>query len=555
MDIQRLQFSKNWNNSLDFPTLEESEVQVRADQQLLYDEIKDYLNETLTPAVEEYAESTDETLSEKVGVSTTVNGHPLSEDVTVTKEDVGLGNVDNTSDADKPISTAQQAALNQKADKSELTEVVLGQIPNGSLTTEKLADEAVTSEKLASGSVTEEKLDSETQNRLNSVESGVSTLAEQILKSVMYVSGMQPKYTKYSVDLSGAVSGDIVYIQEDGKATPYRVVQVGNPDADVYDESCDGVWLMRVDCPELRRDFDTGNSNKPSTSTLFFYLNSTYLNKYGSTVKNAIKRVKIPYYATEGNAGGPVKSGADGFSCKVFILSQKEVGFNLSAFSDEGVLLDYFLSGTSSEANEKRVTHFEGDTSGAYTRSPQLSSSSYLAIIQAGGSNHYLPAYIGTSNICSYQPVIILPHDFTDEFFADDDGVIYDEQEYYFSAVMEDGAGNPVPVSQISYGHYSGTGTYGADNPNVLSFPFAPKLLIICTDDYNANNYPAFFFSVKNSLRMVHFCGLSDGNSSSIVQGGCNAEWNENTVLYYSAAHAYLQANVSGNVYHYVAVG
>lgn len=33
----------------------------------------------------------------------------------VTKADVGLGNVDNTSDASKPISTAQQAALNLKA--------------------------------------------------------------------------------------------------------------------------------------------------------------------------------------------------------------------------------------------------------------------------------------------------------------------------------------------------------------------------------------------------------------------------------------------------------
>ncbi len=31
------------------------------------------------------------------------------------KEDIGLGNVDNTSDANKPVSTAQQAALNEKA--------------------------------------------------------------------------------------------------------------------------------------------------------------------------------------------------------------------------------------------------------------------------------------------------------------------------------------------------------------------------------------------------------------------------------------------------------
>ena len=36
----------------------------------------------------------------------------------VTKEDVGLGNVDNTSDLDKPISTLTQAALNSKADQN-----------------------------------------------------------------------------------------------------------------------------------------------------------------------------------------------------------------------------------------------------------------------------------------------------------------------------------------------------------------------------------------------------------------------------------------------------
>lgn len=38
----------------------------------------------------------------------------------VTKSQVGLGNVDNTSDANKPVSTAQQAALNLKANTSAL---------------------------------------------------------------------------------------------------------------------------------------------------------------------------------------------------------------------------------------------------------------------------------------------------------------------------------------------------------------------------------------------------------------------------------------------------
>ena len=37
---------------------------------------------------------------------------------TLTKDTVGLGNVDNTADADKPVSTAQQTALNLKGNLS-----------------------------------------------------------------------------------------------------------------------------------------------------------------------------------------------------------------------------------------------------------------------------------------------------------------------------------------------------------------------------------------------------------------------------------------------------
>jgi hypothetical protein len=41
----------------------------------------------------------------------TVNGYPLSSNVTLVASDVGLGNVNNTPDADKPVSTAQAAAI------------------------------------------------------------------------------------------------------------------------------------------------------------------------------------------------------------------------------------------------------------------------------------------------------------------------------------------------------------------------------------------------------------------------------------------------------------
>ena len=48
----------------------------------------------------------------------TVNGQDLlgAGDVAITKGDVGLANVDNTSDADKPVSTAQREALDRKQD-------------------------------------------------------------------------------------------------------------------------------------------------------------------------------------------------------------------------------------------------------------------------------------------------------------------------------------------------------------------------------------------------------------------------------------------------------
>lgn len=49
-------------------------------------------------------------LDAKALSSRTVNGHPLTSDVTVSKSDVGLGSVDNTADTAKPVSTLQAAA-------------------------------------------------------------------------------------------------------------------------------------------------------------------------------------------------------------------------------------------------------------------------------------------------------------------------------------------------------------------------------------------------------------------------------------------------------------
>lgn len=53
MKIERLEFSRDWRNPEDYPTLELDETVVRADMQSLHDETRDYLNNVLDPALEQ----------------------------------------------------------------------------------------------------------------------------------------------------------------------------------------------------------------------------------------------------------------------------------------------------------------------------------------------------------------------------------------------------------------------------------------------------------------------------------------------------------------------
>lgn len=93
----------------------------------------------------------------------------------VTKAQVGLGNVDDTSDADKPISTAQATALNNKVDKiygmglsandftDELLEKLNGieeganksEINEGSITGEMIGEYAISEKNIAGTSRTQ----------------------------------------------------------------------------------------------------------------------------------------------------------------------------------------------------------------------------------------------------------------------------------------------------------------------------------------------------------------------------------------------------------------
>lgn len=75
---------------------------------------KQGLDSDLT-AIAGLSPSNDDLLQRKAGAWTNRTPAQVKTDLALTKSDVGLGNVDNTSDANKPVSSATQTALNAKA--------------------------------------------------------------------------------------------------------------------------------------------------------------------------------------------------------------------------------------------------------------------------------------------------------------------------------------------------------------------------------------------------------------------------------------------------------
>lgn len=97
--------------------------------------IKTYADTKKTEAVaaaKSYTDDQIKAVTGGAGVVTSVNGKQGA--VTLAKGDIGLGNVDNTSDANKPISTATQAALNAKAGRGEQVFFYKGTLTGGGIT-------------------------------------------------------------------------------------------------------------------------------------------------------------------------------------------------------------------------------------------------------------------------------------------------------------------------------------------------------------------------------------------------------------------------------------
>ena len=134
-----------------------------------------------------------------------------------------------------------------------------------------------------------------------------------------------------TVALGTKAVGSKVQLKLGGVKKNFIIVHKGKPSS-LYDDSCNGVWLLQEDIQETRQ-WQSTNVNKLESSEIQAYLNSTYLALFDANIQAQIKQVKIPY-RQNGGSGGTDRSGANGLSCKIFLLSAREVGFSDTTISD-----------------------------------------------------------------------------------------------------------------------------------------------------------------------------------------------------------------------------
>lgn len=216
------------------------------------------------------------------------------------------------------------------------------------------------------------------------------------------------------VTLSSKAIGSTIKLKVNGSVKDFIVVHQGKPSS-VYDDSCNGTWLLMKDIYE-NRQWHSSNTNDYANSTIHSYLNSTFLNLFESNIKNAIKQVKLPYRKGSGTST-TVTSGSNGLSAKIFLLSATETSFSFSSMpSGEGAELAYFKGCADNSSDSKRVAYLNGSATVWWLRSPFCYDFYYALCVRSSG----VWGYVGCSNSFGIRPALILPS----TLLVSDDGTV-----------------------------------------------------------------------------------------------------------------------------------
>lgn len=225
--------------------------------------------------------------------------------------------------------------------------------------------------------------------------------------------------TKYAISFStGTPIGDLavgqtVKIAVNGTLKDFIIVHHGKPGT-IYDDSCNGTWLLMKDIYETRVWNNTtagSGTNALESSKIHTYLNGDFLNLIDENAKSLIKDVKIPYRKGSG-ISDHVQTGANGLSAKVFLLSGYEVGFTTSDqkyFVVDGAKLDYFAAGTGTAAKVKRIAYLNGTATVWWLRTPYRISGDTVWCVGTDGSYDAYEVY----TVKGVRPAFVVPQTIT----------------------------------------------------------------------------------------------------------------------------------------------
>ena len=243
-----------------------------------------------------------------------------------------------------------------------------------------------------------------TAHKMSKLYVGVGGQARQVQKVYVGINGQARLVYQSGTPIGSQAVGSTVKLKVNGSARNFIVVHQGKPSS-VYDDSCNGTWLLMQDIYE-NRAWHSSNTNDYAKSTIHSYLNSTFLNLFESNIKNAIKQVKLPYRKGSGTST-TVTSGSNGLSAKIFLLSATETSFSYSYMpSGEGAELAYFKGCVDNGSDSRRVAYLNGSATGWWLRSPgcNVSSKRALEVLSNGGCGD-----TGCSNSHGIRPALIMP--------------------------------------------------------------------------------------------------------------------------------------------------
>ena len=243
-----------------------------------------------------------------------------------------------------------------------------------------------------------------TAHKMSKLYVGVSGQARQVQKVYVGINGQARLVYQSGSPIGSLAVGSTIKLKVNGSARNFIVVHQGKPSS-VYDDSCNGTWLLMQDIYESRQ-WDSSNTNDYANSTIHSYLNSTGLNLFESNIKNAIKQVKIPYRKGHGTSK-TVTSGSNGLSAKIFLLSATETSFSYSYMpSGEGAELAYFKGCVDKGSDSRRVAYLNGSATGWWLRSPgcNVSTKRALEVLSNGDIGD-----TSCSNSHGIRPALIMP--------------------------------------------------------------------------------------------------------------------------------------------------